>query len=97
MVLTNIFEEVVDPDFHSVSRGLSTKGFGTTSPVNILENLQYLYGKPIYQELDTALLRLNYPMNIMQTVEVMLRGIKEVCLLNTMKCNKIRELYHTVK
>ena len=78
MVLTNIFEEVVDPDFHSVSRGLSTKGFGTTSPVDILENLQFLYGKPIYQELDTTLLRLNYPMNIMQTVEVMLRGIKEV-------------------
>ena len=78
MVLTNIFEEVVDPDFHYVIRGRCTKVFGTTAPVDILANLQYIYGKPIYQELDTALLRLNYPMNRMQTVEVVLRGIKEV-------------------
>ena len=47
MVLTNIFEEVVDPDFHFVSRGLATKGFGTTTLVDVLDNLQYLYGKPV--------------------------------------------------
>ena len=92
MVLTNIFEEVVDPDFHSVSRGLSTKGFGTTSPVNILENLQYLYGKPIYQELDTALLRLNYPMNRIQTVEVVLRGNKELKIFLLVNPDKDRVL-----
>ena len=45
MVLTNIFEEVVEPAFHSGSRGLDTKGFGTTAPVDILANLQRLYGK----------------------------------------------------
>ena len=78
MVLTNIFKEVVDPDFHYVSRGLATKGFGTTPPVDILANPQYLYGKPIYQYLDAASLRLNDLTNRMQTVEVMLRGIKEV-------------------
>ena len=50
----------------------------TTPPVDILANPQYLYGKPIYQDLDAASLRLNDPMNRMQTVEVMLRGIKEV-------------------
>ena len=64
MVLTKIFEEVIDPAFHSGSRRLSTKGFGTTPPVNILANLQHLYGKPSYQELDAALLCLNKPMNI---------------------------------
>ena len=83
-------EEVVDPAFHSGSIGIAIKGFGTTPPVDILANLQQIYGKTIYQELDAALIRLNDPMNIMQPVEVMLRGIKEVCLLNTMKCNKIR-------
>ena len=30
MLLTNIFEEVVDPAFHSGSRGLATKGFSIT-------------------------------------------------------------------
>ena len=62
------FEEVVDPTFHSGRRGLSTNGFVTTPPVDILYNLQRLYGKPIYQELDAALLRLNEPMNRMQPV-----------------------------
>ena len=68
MVLPKTFEEVVDPPFHSGSRGLSTKGFGATLPVDIMANLQRLYGKPIYQELDAALLRLNKPMNVMQPV-----------------------------
>ena len=48
MVLTDIFEEVVDPAFQSVSCGLDTKGFSNTPPVNIIANLQRLYGKPIY-------------------------------------------------
>ena len=71
-------EEVVDPAFHSGSRGLPTKRFGTTPPVDIMANLQRLYGKPSYQELDSALLHLNNQMNRMQPVEVMLRGIEEV-------------------
>ena len=36
IVLTNMFEEVIDPVFHSGSRGLATKGFGTTPPVDII-------------------------------------------------------------
>ena len=80
MFLTKKIEEVVKPPFHSGSRGLATKGFGTTPPVDILANLQRLYGKPSYQELDPEFLHLNEPMNIMQPVEVMTRGIKEVQL-----------------
>ena len=75
MVLTKIFEEVVDPAIQSVIRGLSTKVFSTMPPVDILTNLQQLYGRPSNQELDVALLRLNDPMDRMQPVEVMLRGI----------------------
>ena len=44
-------------------------------------NLQCHHGKPSYKELDAALLQLNEPINILQPVEVMLRGIKEVQLL----------------
>ena len=68
MVLKNVFEEVVNPPFHSGSRGITTKGFGTTPPVVILANLQHLDGKPSYQELEAALLHLNNPMNRMQQV-----------------------------
>ena len=81
MVLANIFEDVVDPAFHSGSRGLTTKRFGNMPPVDIMANLQRLYGKPSYQELDAALIRLNKTMNIMQPVEVILRLIEEVQLL----------------
>ena len=75
-----MFEDVIDPAFHSGSRGLATRGFGTTSPVDILSNLHHLYGNPSYQELDAALLRLNEPMNMIQPVEFMLCSIKEVQL-----------------
>ena len=71
-----IFEEVVNPTFHSGSRGLATKVFGTTPPVDILANLQSLYGKQSYQELNAVLLSLNEPINIMQPVEFMIRGIE---------------------
>ena len=73
-----MFKEVIDPDLHSDSCRMATKGFDTTPPVNILTNLQRLYKKPSYQELDAKLQCLNKPMNRMQPVEVMLRGIKEV-------------------
>ena len=76
MVLMKMFEEIVDPDFHSDSRVLATKGFGTAPPVYIMENIQRLYGKPSYQDIDAALLRLNDLMKIMQLIEVMLRGIE---------------------
>ena len=75
MVLTNISEKLVDPDLHSGSRRLATKGSVTIPPVDILANLQHLYGKPSYQDLNAAFLRLKNPMNRMQPVEVRLRGI----------------------
>ena len=61
-------KEAVNPTLHSGSRGLNTKEFSTTPLVEILENIQCLYRKPIYQDLDTALLRLNYPMTRIQPV-----------------------------
>ena len=76
MVMINMFEEVVDPAFHSNSRGIAIKGFGTTPPVEILANLQQIYVKISYQELDTVLIHLKDPMNRIKPVEVMLRGIK---------------------
>ena len=45
MVLTKMFEEVVEPTFHYNSRGMSNKGSSTTPPVDTLENIQRLYGK----------------------------------------------------
>ena len=75
-----MLEDFIDPTFHYGSRRLSTKGFGTMPPVNILANLQRLYVKPSYQELDAALLCPNKPMNRMQTVEVVLRVIEELQL-----------------
>ena len=80
MVLTKMFEEVVNTTFHSDSRGLATKGFFPTPPVNVLENIQCLYRKSSYQELYTALIGVNKLMKRMQLVEVMLRGFKEVQL-----------------
>ena len=68
MVLMKMFKEVANPAFHSDRKGLTTKGFGTKPPVDILANLQGLYGKLIYQDLDTTLFRLNEPMNRMQPV-----------------------------
>ena len=65
MVTTKLFEEFFNPDFHYDSRGLATKGFGTTPPVDILANLQRLYGKLSYKELDAALLHLKNPINLM--------------------------------
>ena len=45
MVLTKIFEEFVNPAFHSGNIGLASKGFGTTPSVDILVNLQRIYRK----------------------------------------------------
>ena len=78
MVFANIFVEVVDTAFHLCSKGLATKALGNTPPVYILANIQRLYGKLIYQELNAVLFRLNEPMNKMKLVEIMLRGIGEV-------------------
>ena len=75
-----LFKKVVNPDFHFGIIGPATKGFVTTPLVDILENIQRLYGKSIYQELEASLLRLSKLMNIIQPVEVMIRGIEEVKL-----------------
>ena len=80
MVLTNMFKEVIIPAFHSSSRSISTKEFGTTPLTHIPDNLQRLYGKPGYQELDALLLYLGDSMNTTQPLELMLRGIEEVQL-----------------
>ena len=48
------------------------------NPVNIIANLQCLYKKTIYQELDAALLRLNEPTKQKQLVKLVLIGIEEV-------------------
>ena len=68
-------EEFVGPAFHYGSRVLSTKEFDTTPLVDILADLQHIYGKPSYQELNAAFLRLNETMNRMQLFKVMLRVI----------------------
>ena len=83
-----MFKEFIDPTFHSGSRGLDTKGFNTTPPVNILENLQCLYGKPSYQDLNAALLCLNYSMNQIQPVKVLLIGIEVLQLFLLAKPDK---------
>ena len=81
MVLMKLFKKVVNPDFHFGIIGPATKGFVTTPLVDILADLQRLYGKPSYQDTDAALLHLNEPMNSTQSVEFMLIGIEEVQLL----------------
>ena len=78
MVLTKTFEDVIDPEFHTGSRGLATRGFGNTKPYKFLAHMYLLYGKPSLTELEGALLRLNKPMNHNHPIEVMLRGIEEV-------------------
>ena len=78
MVLTKMFEDVFYPAFYSRSCGLTTKGFFRIYQFDIIENLQRLYGKQSYQDLDAALLRLNELINQMQPVEVILRVIEEV-------------------
>ena len=76
MVLTKTFEDVIDPAFHTGSRGLSTRGFGNTKPYDVLAHIYSLYGKPSLTKLEGALLRLNKPMNRSHPIEVMLQGIE---------------------
>jgi hypothetical protein len=76
--LTTILEDSFDVAFHSGGTALAERGFGTDTPPEILSRFQQNYGKPGYQEIKTALQRLNQPMDRMQPIEVMLRGIEEV-------------------
>ena len=76
MVLTNTFEDVIDPAFHTCSRGLATRGFENTKPYDVLALMHSLYGKPSLTELEGALLRLNKPMNRSHPIDVMLQGIE---------------------
>ena len=39
MVLTKTFEDVIDPAFHTGSRGLATRGFGNTKPYDVLAHI----------------------------------------------------------
>ena len=87
-----IFEEFVNIAFHSGSRGRYTKGFGTSTPVDTLANLQRLYRKPRYQEIDAALLCLNNPTNRMQPVEFMLIWTEELKLFLLSKPDEDRAI-----
>ena len=78
MVLTKTIEDVIDPAFHTGSRGLATRGFGNTKPYDVLAHIHSLYGKPSLTELEGALLRLNEPTSRSHPIEVMLWGIEEV-------------------
>ena len=78
MVLTKTLEDVIDPAFHTGSRGLATRWFGNTKPYKVLAHIHSLYGKPSLTELEATLLHLNEPMNRSHPIEVMLRGIEEV-------------------
>ena len=59
MLLTKKSEDIIDPAFHTGSRGLATRRFGNTKPYDILAHIHSLYGKPSLTELEGALLRLN--------------------------------------
>ena len=74
MVLTKTFEDVIDPAFHTGSRGLATRGFGNAKPYDVLAHIHSLYGKPSSTEIEGAILRLNEPMNLSHPIEVMLQG-----------------------
>ena len=63
--------------------------------VKIISNLQHLYGKLRYKDLDAALLRLNKPMNQMQSVEVMPREIERVQLFLSANPDKEFKLKET--
>ena len=76
MVLTKTFEDVIDPAFHTGSRGLATRGFRNTKSYDVLAHMHLLYGKPSLTELEGALLRLNDPMNRSHPIDVMLQGIE---------------------
>jgi hypothetical protein len=76
--LTTILEDAFDVAFHSGGTALAESGFGTATPPEILSSFEKNYGKPGFQEIKSALLRLNQPMDRMQPIEVMLRGIEAV-------------------
>ena len=63
MVLTKTLEYVIDPAFHTGSRGLETRGFGNIKPYDVLAHIHSLYGKPSLMELEGAIVRLLIPLN----------------------------------
>ena len=92
MVVTKTFEDVIDPAFHTGSRGLAKRGLGNTRPYDVLAHMHSLYGKPSLTELEGALLRLNEPMNHSHPIEVILRGIEEVQISLLANPKKDRQL-----
>ena len=93
MVLTKRFEDVIDPAFHTGSRGLATRGFVNTNPYNVLAHMHLLYGKPSLTELEGVQLRLNKPMNRSHPIELMLRGIEEVQIFLLTNPEEDRQLF----
>ena len=78
LVLTQVFEEIIDDAYHTGATGMGQRGFGNLAPDKILHQLFHLYGKPSLQEIESALKRLHSPMDQMAPIEVMLREIEEV-------------------
>ena len=71
-------EEVFDVEFYSSGTSLAERDVRKATPPEILFHFQHNDGKPGYQEIKAALLRLTQLMDQMQPIEVMIRGIKEV-------------------
>ena len=74
--LRDLLEAIIDPAYHSA--GMGRRGFGTDKPPAIFFRLQAEYGKPSLHKMDSALRRLNDPMDRNKPIEVML--IEEVQL-----------------
>ena len=76
-----MFEQSIDKAYHlgGITRiGTTRQRFGNDEPPAILERLKILYGTPILQEIDHALLRLHNSMDCNQPAEVMFRKTEGV-------------------
>ena len=62
--------------------GMKRRGFVNDQKSAILERLKIFYGPPSLQELNQALLRLHYPMDCNQPVDVMLHATGVDCDLS---------------
>ena len=90
--LKQLLDHVIDDAYHSGATAMGQRRFGNSTPKQIIDRLVALYGKPSIKEIESALVRLNEPMDRMQPVEVMLRGIEEVQLSLLSNPDEHREL-----
>ena len=90
--LVQISEHGIDDAYHSGDTAMGQRGFETTTLSQILTCLITIYGKPSINKLDQALIRLNEPMDRLQTVKVMLHGVEDVQLFLLSKPNEHWEL-----